>query len=51
LVFDGPSTFFAAAASPLVVPLLHDLKVTTLDDDIDYSTVVEFLTSRRDTLA
>ncbi|KAJ7221167.1 hypothetical protein C8J57DRAFT_1536670 [Mycena rebaudengoi] len=49
LVFDGPSTFFAAAASPLVVPLLHDLKVTTLDNDIDYSTVVEFLTSRRDT--
>ncbi|KAJ7235417.1 hypothetical protein C8J57DRAFT_1248513 [Mycena rebaudengoi] len=49
LVFDGPSTFFAAAASPLVVPLLHDLKVTTLDADIDCSTVVEFLTSRRDT--
>ncbi|KAJ7235382.1 hypothetical protein C8J57DRAFT_1728677 [Mycena rebaudengoi] len=49
LVFDGPSTFFAEATSPLVVPLLSDLKVTTEDNDIDYSSVVEFLTSRRDT--
>ncbi|KAJ7192148.1 hypothetical protein C8J57DRAFT_1548852 [Mycena rebaudengoi] len=50
LVFDGwgSSAFFAAAASPLVVPLLSDLKVTTEDNHIDYSSVVEFLTSRHD---
>jgi hypothetical protein len=34
--------FFAAAASPLVLPLLSHLKVTFDGDDIDYGSAAEF---------